>query len=81
MKIQKRSKRKFLNRERKILIFFLVIHAVIIFGIWIFILKGENIPLIILIFVLSLIGILLFVNYIEKKVEEKERQKRIRRFR
>ncbi|KKN63919.1 hypothetical protein LCGC14_0496920 [marine sediment metagenome] len=81
MKIQKRSKRNFLNRERKILIFFLVIQAVIIFGIWIFILKEENIPLIILIFVLSLIGILFLVNYIEKKLKEKERQKRIRRFR
>ncbi len=51
------------------------------FGIWKFVLKEENIPLMILIFVLSLIAILFLVNYIEKKLKEKERQKSVHRFR
>ena len=81
MKIQKRSKRKFFNRERKILIFFLFIYFAIIIGIWYLVLKEENIPLIILITVLSFIGILFLANYIEKKIKAKEIQKRNRRFR
>ncbi len=81
MKIQKKRKRKFFNRERKILIIFLVISSAINFGIWKFVLKEENFPLIILLFMLSLIGIPFLVNYIEKKLIEKERQKRIRRYR
>lgn len=76
------------NREKKInkriliiSVIFLIIHYAIIFYLWKFILKEQDFPLLILIYVLSIIGVFFLIYYIEKKIKERERKRRARRFR
>lgn len=81
IKIKKIREKRMENKICGLFILLISIYFIIDFYIWIFVLKEENISFFILIAFLLLIGILLLFYYIRKKIREKEKQRRIHKFR
>jgi len=69
--IKNRRNKKIFTRSILIFIFLFTINLSINYGVWIFVLKEENIPLIILIFVLSTIVMIFLAFKIEKVIGTK----------